>query len=454
MPARDFSCLFSEKKKMARSVEFWLQLHRNFNPHEVLVGRRSDDFYCEWDDSSFSDLLDTFGSSMRVSQPRQVFLTGQRGSGISSLLLRLLNNLDNYSFPVYFDVGHNLNLDSNDVNRVDVLFLLGAAIQKAATDEGLSPDPDNLEALAKSVYRVSRLTKNGDQGRQRLTAAARSVVSFGESALKDEAKFVKARLALPAFHSGVSGKAAQKRGNEPQIREVIDNINLILADVETLAGKPVFVIADGLNKLSRQEQVENIFFDNPALHQPICHMIYTAPLSILINHKFCLSNNIYFFPNFTPGRRGNESYRCSSERHLKEVTARRLNTLGLKTEQLFEPKALDLLISKSGGLIRLFLSLVKNSGKQAELMEIDRISVEAARQAIDSHSAQLTLRLNRKIVTELCKLRQEKRLPAPDLSPEILNSQLIVAHKSASIRFDAHPIIYDEVFGQTLAQQV
>jgi len=428
---------------MARSVEFWLQLHRNFNPHEVLVGRRSDGFYCEREDSPFHDLLDQFSFTESHFHRRTRFLTGQSGSGISSSLLRLVEQLHDRYFPIYLDIGHNL--DANKANRIDVLFLLGAAIQNAATGEGLSPDPENLIALVKSVRQLTHTAR----GWQRLSETARSAVSFGASSLGDEKKFSEAPPALPAFYSGVDDDVAQGREIEPQVREMINNLNLIIADVETLAGKPVLLVADGLNKIFRQSQIENFFMDNNALQAPICNIIYAAPLSIVV----CQKEDVHFLPNITPNNQSDDYHRNGSRHHpLYEVVEKRLAPLNLQIGQLFDPGALELLIFKSGGLIRLFLSLISDSGKQAELMGRDRINFEAARKTVDNRSAVLVSRFNRKIVAELRALRQDGRSPGSGLSPQIINSQLIVAHKSTGIRFDVHPIIWDEVFGQTMDQ--
>lgn len=441
---------FLRKMKMARTAEFWLQVRRNFDPHETLVGRRSDAFYCERRNSPFNGLLAQFSEPR--NPPRAVFLTGQSGSGISSFLLHSIEQFQSSYFPIYLDIGHNLNVER--ANRIDLLFLLGVAIQNAATNEGLSPDPENLIVFVQSVRQVNHLTEGAGHDGQWLTEMAKSAISFGASSLRNERKFAAASLVLPAFYSGVDDDVAQRREIEPPVREMINNLNLIIADVETLSGKPVLLVADGLNKLSGPSQIENVFLNSDTLRAPICNIIYTAPLSVIAYRNLFQPEEIRVLPNFTPGDQSDDYHRNGSRHHPEyEVVERRLSALDLEIEQLFDPGALDLLISKSGGLIRLFLSLVSDSCKQAELMGRDWIDIEAARNAVENYVASLALRLNREIVAKLHAMRQDWRSSCSGLSPEIINSQLIVAHKSDDIRFDVHPIIYDEVFGKTLPQR-
>jgi hypothetical protein len=86
--------------------------------------------------------------------------------------------------------------------------------------------------------------------------------------------------------SGVSDETARKREIEPQVQTIINNINPIIADVETRANKPLMILVDGLDKLRRPEQAQLIFLDNSALRGPICRMICSVPMLIYNSPQF------------------------------------------------------------------------------------------------------------------------------------------------------------------------
>ena len=119
---------------MAQTEEFWSGLYAAFDPSEVLVGERSHHLYCEREHSPLHEMGPVFRKTTKFSRPPIAFFTGHRGSGKSSMLFRLIEQFQQDFFVVYFDIEHNL--DSGKANQLDLLFLLGAAVYKAAEEEG------------------------------------------------------------------------------------------------------------------------------------------------------------------------------------------------------------------------------------------------------------------------------------------------------------------------------
>src|SRR5579864_7222429 len=98
---------------MARDPQFWTALQNAFNPNEVLAGQRSEELYCEREHSPFERM----GSDLHhdLLPVRPAFFAGHRGSGKSSLLLRLLEYFKDDYFRIYFDIAYNL--DSAKANQ-------------------------------------------------------------------------------------------------------------------------------------------------------------------------------------------------------------------------------------------------------------------------------------------------------------------------------------------------
>jgi len=113
-------------------------------------------------------------------------------------------------------------------------------------------------------------------------------------------KLSQAMLEPFTLTSGVSEEVARKRDIEPQVRDVINNINLIVADIQTKTKKSLLVIVDGLDKLQSIEQAELIFLESRALSGPVCRIIYTVPMLIFNSPKFAQveeESKSYLLPN-------------------------------------------------------------------------------------------------------------------------------------------------------------
>lgn len=436
---------------MARTTEFWTQFRNTFNPFEVLVGKRGEDLYCDREYSPFNEILLDFRPG---TQRKVVFFTGHRGSGKSSMLLRLLDHLKEDFFLVYFDILHNL--DSNKTNQIDLLFLLGAAIHKTATQEGLDLNAEHLERLANSVYTVIRETKETEKDDLNLAEMAKNVICFGASLFgntiveKLAEKLTEAALKPFTLSSGVSEEIARKREIDPQVQKMIGVIKEITDEVERLAGKPVLTIVDGLDKLQRLEQAEIIFLESRALREPVCSLIYTVPMLIFSDLRFaqveqeCFS---YFWPCIKLYDRNDAQRHEDGYKALGEVVEKRLIAMGLqRTDELFETDVLDLLIFKSGGVIRLFINLVQDAGKQAELLKQDRVSMTAARRAIDNFAAKTFSRFTWEVIREL-RMVHERKWPSDNakISSNLLHGLQILAYRGPGTWFDAHPLLWEEL---------
>ena len=193
---------------MPRSAEFWDKCSGVFDPGEVLAGQRSQDFYCEREHSPFNELLNHFRPTAQSTRPPRAFFTGHRGSGKSSLLLRLLEHLTSEYFVVYFDIDHNL--DSRTANQIDLLYLLGATIYQVAHKEGLGIESDFLNELARSVYTMTYETKEVENKTLNVGELAKELVCFGASMLGAEVgrQFAEAAFKPFTFTSGFSEEVA------------------------------------------------------------------------------------------------------------------------------------------------------------------------------------------------------------------------------------------------------
>ena len=438
---------------MAKPEAFWINLHNQFDPEEVLVGERAREFYCEREHSPYDHMRLDFRKAINPGRRPIAFFTGHRGSGKSSMLLRLLERFAAEYFIVYFDVEHNL--DSQKANQIDLLYLLGATIYKVAKDEGASPDAQLVQALGEAIFSITQTAKRTKKEEKANYAdLAKGVLGFGASMLGIgfAEKLADAALKPFSLSSGVSEEEARKREIEPQVQEIINQINLIIGDVETKVGKPILVIVDGLDKLQRLEQAKLIFIDSRALRTPLCRIVYTVPMLVYTSLPFGQAEEeckTYLLLNIKLYEEHNraEKYTPGYEK-MREVVSKRLAPLELKLEDVFEPHVLDRLILKSGGILRWLISLVNDSLTEAELNEADKVNLDAAQAAIANRAVQLESRLNSATKQELQKVYESKMTSGDPISSELLHGLLIVAYRNGSAWFDVHPLLWDAIGGE------
>jgi hypothetical protein len=435
---------------MARSDEDWDKILNAFEPDEVLMGKRSDDLYCEREHSPFQRMQRCFRLGERPSRPPIAFFTGHRGSGKSSLLMRLLEELRHDHFIVYFDILHNL--DDSTANQIDLLYLLGATVFKVGQDEGHEPDEKHFVQLARAIetlHVTHKETKHDEsidvvELTSQLICAGASTFGAGKVA----ETLTKAFLKPFKLSAGVSAETIRNRDSEPRIQEVIDSVNLIITDVQTRAVKPVLVVIDGLDKLPSTEQAKLIFVESRALHGPQCRLIYTVPMSIYASLDFgqvktgCKS---FLLPNIKLYNRKTKRKYGNGYKGLREITTKRLDAVGLDLGDLFAPRALELLSKKSGGVVRWFIELIHNACIEAQIQGEDRVTLAAARRAVEDYAADLVLGLTLRHVKELREIRRNHWPSGKDEASELLQSLLVVAYRNSKTWFDAHPLIWESL---------
>ncbi len=435
---------------MARPEAFWDQIRDAFEPGEVLVGQRSRELYCEREHSPFARMCAHFRTGRRRTPPPTAFFTGHRGSGKSSLLWRLLDHFKDEYFIVYFDVDHNL--DTSQMNQIDLLYLIGATIFQVAVEEGLEPNPEHLKQLANSISTLARTEKTTGRGESvDVVALVSSVLCFGASTLGGPMAEKLAQSLLKPFKlsAGVSEEEVRKREIEPQIQQIINDVNLIIADVQTRCERPLLVAVDGLDKLQRQDQAKLIFIDSRALYGPVCNVIYTVPMVIYTSLEFSQAEQEckpFFLPNVKVYERpSGDRYRRYRKGYelLEEVVAKRLRGLEIAASELFAPRALDLLIKKSGGVMRWFIGLVQDAGEEARILGQEQISLAAARRAIAEWESRLAIRLTISRIEELRTIRSRSWPSGGEEVGDLLQSLLIVAYRNQDTWFDAHPLIWE-----------
>lgn len=439
---------------MPRPPEFWDQVKNVFDPSEVLTGNRGEQFYCEREHNPFEEMKVHFRQNSTRKTPVRGFLIGHRGSGKSSLLLKLLETYATQYLVLYFDIQHNLDLPKT--NQIDILYLLGVAAFKTGQNHGAELDPSLLKELQDSIFKLT-IHQDEEVTSQAfdVTEFAQNILCFGAEMIGSTfaAKLVEATLKPFKMSSGVTEKVARQREIEPQIQQIITSVNLIIAEIETQLNRSFLIVVDGLDKLPRPEQANLIFLESQALKGPICNLIYTVPICIFHSLGFDLlaeDCQSYFVPNIrlfdrTSTKSNYVSYQNGYDT-LTQVVENRLREISLSSSDLFEDDVLGLFIRNSGGILRTFIGLIQDACAQAEILRIEKIDQVAAQKTIENRAVRVSGPLSRDQIEELKEVHTTKTHSGTPIGQDLLDKRYIVAYRDGGdLWYDAHPLTWDKL---------
>ncbi|MEA3488283.1 MAG: AAA family ATPase, partial [Euryarchaeota archaeon] len=324
----------------------------NFDPFFTLPADCP--FYVERAGKPLNKLIRALTRQHR-QQPKY-FFSGHRGCGKSTELNRLA--ADDEINERFYIVKYSVKdvCDVNNLNYVDVLFSMGAQLYIQYIDAGKELEPkliEELESWGRTLELESEKTKSAE-------ASVKGWIS---------AFFLSVQAKIKSEHT--TRKIIRER-IEPKLSELIDKINMIIADIEGKEKKNVLVIIDDLDKPSL-EQAKEIFYNNyTAITQPACYIVYTVPISIFFAPEFtAIRESRFFLPNIKLHTKNDRSsiYEPGYEL-MRTFVSKRMK------KELIEPEALDLAIKMSGGVFREGARIMQIAADSAIEKERDRILKE------------------------------------------------------------------------------
>lgn len=438
---------------MGRSPDFWIQIRNQFDPQEVLAGERGRAFYTDHNESPERDIQSAFHPKAKPTRPPKAMLAGHRGCGKTSLLIRLLQHFKDDYFLVYFDIEHNL--DKENFTQIDLLYLTGGAIYCVAEREQLKPNRDFFTDLARSVYTLVYTEKEKVKD-ETLNAIelVKGVLCFGAKMLGSGLgeKLAEALLKPFTFTTGVSEEVARKREAQPQVQQVVNCVNRLIADAEAKVGKPLLLVVDGLDKIARASLADLLFVESRSLLGPVCRVLYTAPMSLFLSFPqlsqdftevFSLSN-VRLWEREDDSARNPQGYDT-----MHQVVRRRLDPVP-DASDLIARDALDLLIAHSGGVMRWLVKLFHDACIEVEKTDADVITEQAARQAIGRNARGFQIGQDAARRNELQTVRKNKMPSGSELSRRLVHDQFILAYDNDQVWYDVHPLLWSALEERTV----
>lgn len=433
---------------MKRAADFWLQVRHQFDPQEVLTGRRGKTLYIDRPESPERNLRRLFQPQASPTLPPKVLLTGHRGCGKTSLLIRLLEHFKQHDyFLVYFDITHNL--DKEQFTHIDLLYLIGGAIYRIAERERLKPTPDLFTDLARAVYTVVYQEKEKVKD-ETLNAVelVKNVICFGAKMLGSTLgeQLAEAMLKPVTITTGVSEEVSRKRETQPQVQHIIDCVNRLIGDVESKAGKFLLLVVDSLDKIARPDLADLLFVESRALLGPACRVLYTAPMSLYKSFPRLKQDyrDYLSVPNVKLwDRKPDPAPNLQGYQTMREVVDRRLQSVVSSTTDFIAPAVLDLLIAYSGGVMRWLVTLFHNAALEAQNRNARSITMEMAEEAVFHEAASFQLSCDKVVLNELWHVKRHREISGSMLSRTMLSDQRVLAYTDGEERWCAvHPFLH------------
>lgn len=424
----------------------WRDIYNLFNPAEKLAGERLA-FFIERDGSQTKKIARTLNFS---KNDEKLLFVGQRGSGKSTELRYLVSLLNDDFFNVILDIEELTNIFT--VNHVELLYVMGIGAFAATKAQGYDLDEKYIKDLAACLETlVKEQTENQDYKLDisgilatlgsAASAAAGSITGASFIAVANMFKNMKMGL-------GLNSKAIRKLEVKPQISHTIAALDRLLKAVQDITQKKPFLIIDGLDRIEFT-QARLIFAESHILTTPQCALAYVVPAHLFHSSYMSMArqqfNSDIQLPNIKlKDRHSRERYQPGYDM-LIEVVNKRLQSVQLTVEDVFEPEALDLLIEKSGGLMREFIKLVQDTVVQASLSDQPRANREHAQEIVDDLRRKYMAALNKANLQELVSLYNTGILTGDDISNELLQNLYILTQSNRDLWYEVHPIIADIV---------
>lgn len=431
------------------SESYWQPVYNAFDPWERLWGKKLETYYVEREHSPLRPLTAQFRPGREV---QKTLLVGHRGSGKSSELLKLISTIGRDFVVVWLDA--HLNLDIFSANQVELLFLIGVAVYRVAQQEDLKPNRKYFDLLTDCLQTLVREQTRRSNFALDVGRLLNNIVAYGLPIILGAAMgpTVGARvatlttlareLAQDAFSLGMQREEVARLEVEPRTRDIARAVNLIIADVQQRARKPVLMVVDGLDRLE-PGPASDIFVNSQVLSLPSCRAIYITPIALYYSPDFAQTKQHFAmveFPNVKLHERGDPGApHKGGVRTMREVARRRLRTLGYEPDKVVSRNALSLMVKMSGGVMREMVSLMREAVVQAEISEERQITLRAARAAVYKLRRQYAAGLRQEHYETLENFLSTGLPAQSSVSDDMLRNLYILSYINDQLWYDVHP---------------
>ncbi len=403
------------------------QVLRFFDPTKALTGQALNDWFVSRKRSPRQRLK--ISLTHQFNEPQKVLLVGHRGSGKSTELNKLAEEIKDRFHVVGFNV---LDITGRTNLAYENLML---AISTQVTRDCIEHNMLN-RPVAEPVR--NGLQELGDWWRRVVAGLDFQPPPEGEASI--QLSTLLGQVELGAKQSSLTREALREQVNR-QMPELIRRLNWVIEQAEAVSQRRPLIIVEGLDKVDL-EAATSIFRDHaPTITAPNAAMIYTFPIAL--RHSDHWNTIRLSFPNgsFLPNVTTRNADGTDNEYGLK--TMRRL-VLARAEERLIEREALDLIVRANGGIASRLVFLVRTAALYALERDerADRITVTDASNAIKELRREIMVTLTRNDLQVLRKRHRDRQLTNDEDEQRLLYNGSLIDYSNGEPWCDAHPVLW------------
>jgi len=416
-------------EKVAENLE---EVYANFDPLVPLPGDSK--FYVDRKNNPLKRMRRELLRDSRPDgrTPQKYLFSGHRGSGKSTELNTLM--VDQEIQRKYFVVHYSVRdiLDIAGLDYTDLLFSIGTQIFTKATEGGWKLRKKLLDEVNKWMG---------------VTEIKRKVVSQEDASLETQA-------GLSAFFIKALGKLKVEYTSREEIRqtiklrlsELINIIDLIIAEAELKIGRKILVAIEDLDKPDLSDARDLFCERQTSLTLPKCSIIYTIPIALIyspdagqLRHTF---GSPLMLPSVTITK--NDDDRSPNDKGrdvMREFVTKRMSP------GLIEPDALEHAITISGGVFREMARIIRDAADNAIAIgkkKIEKTYVETDESEIRNEFRRM-LRIGD--YDELKEIYKTRELKVSKERAELLHNLSILEYQNKENWCDVHPAVVPLIKG-------
>jgi len=409
---------------------------RVFDPREPLSGPELAEFYVNRPGNPLNQIEIYLQGMAAHDEPVKLLFTGHTGSGKSTELNKLAEELRNQFFIVPFAAQKLLPIA--EISYVDVLLGMASALFRLATDRDVIARAP-AQVLVEVWEDISRFFESVIFGK----APFRTPPPGIEFSAK--VNFLAGELQAKFISEGSTRSDIRPRV-EARLSELIGKVNLLADEIQKEYRRSTLFIVEGTDKLDLSRARDLFFGHSTSLTDLRTSVIYTFPIGLRYSPEFSLIktnfHEHFLLPNLRLSHRDGTPDPNGLAK-MAEVMTRRMD------DGLVDEAARDEIIAASGGLIRTLIQLVQRAAVHAVGYGSQIIYTEDVQYAIDKERGDLIAMLARGDYTVLAARHADKQLSSDAAVHSLLQSRALLEYGNGDPWCDVHPIILPVVLERT-----
>ncbi len=401
------------------------RIFQRFNPDKALTNGELKDFFVEIDENKkrIKKLETRLKMTIDINEPMKLLFMGHRGSGKTTALNKLVCGLDDSFFIVYYDVMDLL--DPNDVSYTDVLF----SILTKLTEKSEQEDIHFRDKLTQRIEKWGgTLIKTETQTNEMITGSGLTLPVY----------FINLFLRMKNENQT---RSEVRKEMTPRISELISLINDTVIEIEEKCKKQVLIIIDNLEKVEYEKAMDIFANHGTQITQPECKIIYTFPIALRSCDKYSQIRTNFSADIMYPSIKVHDKEGKMTEDVLKNRKFMK-EIFKLRGDLKFiDQNALDHAIDMSGGVLREYIRIIRDSALNSIAFEKDLIDIKSVKDTVNDLKNSYMAQLSDEDYKVLEHISIDKKIKRDDDLVRLLHNLSVLEYANGDNWCDINPIV-------------